>query len=126
MLSYATAGVDPAHMGIGPAFAVPAALRRAGLTLADIDLFELNEAFAAQSIAVLRELKIDPAKVNPWEGPSRSAILSARRERACWSRSSMRCALPRKSWAWRVFALAEGWESPWLCVRPIKLPASKA
>jgi acetyl-CoA C-acetyltransferase len=55
-------------MGIGPAFAVPAALQRAGLTLADIDLFELNEAFAAQSIAVLRELKIDPAKVNPLGG----------------------------------------------------------
>jgi acetyl-CoA C-acetyltransferase len=68
VLSYATAGVDPAHMGIGPAFAVPAALQRAGLTLADIDLFELNEAVAAQSIAVLRELKIDPAKVNPLGG----------------------------------------------------------
>ena len=68
VLSYAVAGVDPAVMGIGPAAAVPAALKRAGMTIADIDLFELNEAFAAQSIAVVRELQIDPAKVNPRGG----------------------------------------------------------
>ena len=64
IVSYAVAGVDPALMGIGPAAAVPAAVKRAGMTIADIDLFELNEAFAAQSIAVVRELKADPAKVN--------------------------------------------------------------
>ena len=64
IVSYAVAGVDPALMGIGPAAAVPAALKRAGMNVADIDLFELNEAFAAQSIAVVRELKVDPAKVN--------------------------------------------------------------
>jgi acetyl-CoA C-acetyltransferase len=68
VLSYATVGVDPATMGMGPAAAVPLALRRSGLSLADIDLFELNEAFAAQSIAVIRELKIDPEKVNPFGG----------------------------------------------------------
>lgn len=68
VLSYAVTGVDPAIMGIAPAIAVPAALRHAGLEISDIDLFELNEAFAAQSIAVMRDLKIDPAKVNPLGG----------------------------------------------------------
>jgi acetyl-CoA C-acetyltransferase len=64
ILSYATVGVEPQLMGIGPASAVPAALSRAGLSLSDIDLFELNEAFAAQSIAVIRELGLHTAKVN--------------------------------------------------------------
>ncbi len=62
--SYAAIGVDPQVMGIGPAKAVPIALERAGLTLADVDLLELNEAFAAQSLAVLRDLGADPARVN--------------------------------------------------------------
>jgi len=64
VVSHASVGVDPAIMGIGPVPAVQRALRRAGLTVADIDLFEVNEAFAAQSVAVLRELKLDPARVN--------------------------------------------------------------
>ena len=64
ILSYATVGVEPELMGIGPASAVPVALSRAGLSLSDIDLFELNEAFAAQSIAVIRELGLDASKVN--------------------------------------------------------------
>jgi acetyl-CoA C-acetyltransferase len=64
ILSYATVGVDPQVMGIGPAAAVPAALSRAGLGLSDIDLFELNEAFAAQAIAVTRDLGVDSSKVN--------------------------------------------------------------
>jgi acetyl-CoA C-acetyltransferase len=64
ILSYATVGVEPGLMGMGPASAVPAALRRAELSLSDIDLFELNEAFAAQSIAVSRELQLDGSKVN--------------------------------------------------------------
>ncbi|MBA4053400.1 MAG: acetyl-CoA C-acyltransferase [Marivirga sp.] len=64
MMSYAVAGVDPRIMGIGPVAAVPKALERAGLKLNDIDLIELNEAFAAQSLAVARELKIDPSKLN--------------------------------------------------------------
>ena len=64
ILSYATVGVEPELMGIGPASAVPAALSRAGLSLSDIDLFELNEAFAAQSIAVIRDLQLDASKVN--------------------------------------------------------------
>ncbi len=64
LLSYAAIGVDPAVMGIGPAKAVPIALEKAGLSVPDIDLFELNEAFAAQSLAVVRDLKADPARVN--------------------------------------------------------------
>jgi acetyl-CoA C-acetyltransferase len=64
VVSYAVAGVDPIVMGLGPIPAVARALDRAGLGVGDIDLFELNEAFAAQSLAVVRELKIDPARVN--------------------------------------------------------------
>ncbi len=64
ILSYATAGVDPKIMGMGPVPAVRLALERAGVSIADIDLFELNEAFAAQALAVSRELGLDAAKVN--------------------------------------------------------------
>lgn len=65
MLSYASAGVEPRIMGIGPVAAIPIALRQAGLKLNDIDQFELNEAFAAQSLAVVKELDIDVTKLNP-------------------------------------------------------------
>jgi len=58
------AGVDPLHMGIAPVGAVRQALDRAGLSLPDIDLIELNEAFAAQSLAVIRDLDLDPARTN--------------------------------------------------------------
>jgi acetyl-CoA C-acetyltransferase len=64
ILSYASTGVEPMVMGIGPVPAVRKALERARLAMSDITLFELNEAFAAQSIAVVRELGLDPAKVN--------------------------------------------------------------
>ncbi|MDF9787788.1 acetyl-CoA acyltransferase [Polynucleobacter sphagniphilus] len=64
-LSFAVKGVPPEIMGIGPKEAIPAALRLAGLTQDDIDWYELNEAFAAQSLAVMRDLKLDPSKVNP-------------------------------------------------------------
>lgn len=64
VVSYANIGVDPSIMGIGPARAVPVALQKAGMTVSDIDLFELNEAFAAQSLAVVHDLQADPAKVN--------------------------------------------------------------
>jgi acetyl-CoA C-acetyltransferase len=64
IVSFAAAGVEPKIMGIGPVPAVRRALDRAGLALDAIDLFELNEAFAAQSVAVVRELGIDAAKVN--------------------------------------------------------------
>jgi acetyl-CoA C-acetyltransferase len=64
ILSFATTGVEPAIMGMGPVPAVRKALERAKLDAAQIDLFELNEAFASQSLAVARELKLDPAKIN--------------------------------------------------------------
>jgi acetyl-CoA C-acetyltransferase len=64
ILSYCTTGVDPMIMGMGPVEAMRKALERAKLTTNDLDLIELNEAFAAQSLAVVRELKLDPAKVN--------------------------------------------------------------
>ena len=63
-VSFAVGGVAPEIMGMGPVVAVPKALARAGLKLADIDLIELNEAFAAQALAVMRELNMDPEKVN--------------------------------------------------------------
>ncbi|TYZ07019.1 acetyl-CoA C-acyltransferase [Hymenobacter lutimineralis] len=64
MVTYATEGIDPRIMGMGPIKAVPKALRQAGMKLQDIDLFELNEAFASQSLAVMRELDMDQSKVN--------------------------------------------------------------
>lgn len=64
IVSRAIAGVDPSIMGIGPIPAIKKALDRAGLTMEDIDLFELNEAFASQSLAIIRELNIDITKVN--------------------------------------------------------------
>jgi len=63
-VGYAVAGVPPELMGIGPVEAIPKVLKRTGLKLADIDLIELNEAFASQSLAVIRTLGIDPARVN--------------------------------------------------------------
>ena len=67
-VSYAARGVPPHIMGIGPIEAIPAALRYAGLNQNDSDWFELNEAFAAQSLAVMGQLGLDPAKVNPMGG----------------------------------------------------------
>ena len=64
IISYATAGVDPRYMGMGPVPAIERALEKAGLGLKDIDLFELNEAFAAQSLAVLNKLGLDASRVN--------------------------------------------------------------
>ena len=65
LVAYGHAGVDPAYMGIGPVPATRNALQRAGLSVADLDVIESNEAFAAQACAVARELAFDPAKVNP-------------------------------------------------------------
>ena len=64
LVAYAVTGCLPEEMGIGPVTAVPKALARAGLKLGEIDLIELNEAFAAQALAVMRELGLDPARVN--------------------------------------------------------------
>jgi acetyl-CoA acyltransferase len=63
-VSFAYAGCLPEEMGLGPVYAIPKALKLAGLSLGQIDIIELNEAFAAQSLAVIRSLGLDPAKVN--------------------------------------------------------------
>jgi acetyl-CoA acyltransferase len=67
-LGFAVAGVPPEIMGIGPKEAIPRVLRQVGLRLDEIDWIELNEAFAAQSLAVIKEVALDPAKVNPLGG----------------------------------------------------------
>jgi len=64
LVTYAVAGIDPDIMGVGPIVAIPKALKKAGMTLDQIDLFEFNEAFAAQALAVARELELDLSKVN--------------------------------------------------------------
>jgi acetyl-CoA acyltransferase len=64
-VAYATAGCPPEEFGIGPVFAIPKALKLAGLQLKDIDIIELNEAFAAQSLAVIQQARLDPARLNP-------------------------------------------------------------
>jgi acetyl-CoA acyltransferase len=65
MVNFAAAGVPPRIMGIGPVKAIPKALKQAGLSLKDIDMIELNEAFASQSLAVIRELGLNPDIINP-------------------------------------------------------------
>ncbi|MFP5406604.1 MAG: acetyl-CoA C-acyltransferase, partial [Gammaproteobacteria bacterium] len=65
LVTYAHAGVDPRYMGIGPVPATRKALERAGLKADDMDVVEANEAFAAQALAVTKDLGLDPAKVNP-------------------------------------------------------------
>lgn len=67
-VGFSVAGVAPEIMGIGPVEAVPRVLRQAGLRAADVDWVELNEAFAAQSLAVMRDLELDPERINPQGG----------------------------------------------------------
>jgi acetyl-CoA acyltransferase len=64
-VAFATAGYKPEEMGLGPVYAIPKVLKLAGLKLEDIAVFELNEAFAAQALAVIKEAGLDPAKINP-------------------------------------------------------------
>ena len=64
LVNFASAGVEPRIMGIGPVKAIPKALKQAGLTLNDIELIELNEAFASQALAVTRELNLNPDIIN--------------------------------------------------------------
>ena len=68
IVATAVAGVDPSCMGLGPIPATRKALARAGLTVADLDLIELNEAFAVQAIACVRDLKLNPGRVNIYGG----------------------------------------------------------
>lgn len=65
LVSYSAVGVEPRIMGIGPVYAIPKALKQAGISQKDLELIELNEAFASQSLAVVRELGLDPQRVNP-------------------------------------------------------------
>ena len=113
ILSYASTGVEPRIMGMGPVPAVRKALERAGLTIDDVDLFELNEAFAAQSLAVTRELGLDPAKVNIHGG----AIALGHPIGASGARilTTLVYALARGNCATasRRSASAEGWASRW-------------
>lgn len=68
VIEYAFVGCDPSYMGMGPALAIPLALERAGLNLKDVDYFEINEAFAAQTLACQRQAGIPPEKLNVWGG----------------------------------------------------------
>jgi acetyl-CoA acyltransferase len=102
-LSFTTAGYKPEEMGIGPVFAIPKALKLAGLKLSDIDVIELNEAFAAQSLAVIQEAGIDPERVNPNGGAialghplgctgaklTASVIRELKRRKACYGMVTM-------------------------------------
>jgi acetyl-CoA acyltransferase len=67
-VAFATAGCPPEEMGVGPVFAIPKALRLAGLQLDQIDVIELNEAFAAQALSVIKLAGLDPARINPSGG----------------------------------------------------------
>jgi acetyl-CoA acyltransferase len=64
-VAFATAGYKPEEMGLGPVYAIPKVLKMAGLKLSEIDVFELNEAFAAQALSVIKAAELDPAKINP-------------------------------------------------------------
>ncbi len=68
LIGFSTAGCDASRMGLGPIFAVPKVMERTGLTIDDMDVIELNEAFAAQSIPCIKELNLPMEKVNPWGG----------------------------------------------------------
>lgn len=71
IVSFAVAGVPPEIMGIGPAFAIPAALKKAGLEIADVDVFEINEAFASQASYSVKVLGVPKEKLNPRGGAIR-------------------------------------------------------
>jgi len=75
-VSFAVVGVPPKIMGIGPAYAIPEALKKAGLTKEDIDVFEINEAFASQATYCCQKLDLDMKKVNPLGGNFSSSMAS--------------------------------------------------
>jgi acetyl-CoA acyltransferase 1 len=68
VVGYSVSGVPPEIMGIGPAFAIPAVLKKSGLKISDVDIFEINEAFASQAVYCAEKLSIDPKKINPKGG----------------------------------------------------------
>ena len=110
--SWATAGVDPKIMGSGPIPASRKALEKAGWKVSDLDLIEANEAFAAQALAVNKDLASIPARSTSMAAPSPSVIRSEPPARASSSRCCMRCrsAMPRK--VLPRCASAAAWASP--------------
>ena len=107
LIGWGQGGVDPKIMGVGPVVASRNAMKKAGVTIDDIDLVEANEAFAAQSIAVARELHFDMSKVNPWVLPARVSS----------SPCCTRCrSVPRPRRVWRPCASAAAWVPLW-CLR---------
>ena len=99
-VSFAVAGVPPEVMGIGPVAAIPKVLERGGITQDALDWIELNEAFAAQSLAVMRELRLDPPRSTHWAAPSPWATRWAPPARSARPRWSMACAAPAASTGW--------------------------
>ena len=112
-LGYAVAGVPPEIMGIGPMKAIPKVLKQAGLKQDDIDWIELNEAFAAQSLAVIKDLGLDPREGQS-AGRRDRARASARRDRRDPRRDAdARPAPPQaRSTAWSPCASAPAWARP--------------
>lgn len=109
LVSWAVAGVDPAVMGIGPVPASAAALSRAGLRLADIEVIELNEAFAAQALAVLREWGPAPVITTGSTSTAPGSPWDIRWEppgSACWRRWRANCTGGRAATVWRRCASA--------------------
>ena len=99
-LGYAVAGVPPEIMGIGPKEAIPRVLKQVGLKLDDIDWIELNEAFAAQSLAVIKDVGLDRRRSIRSAARSRSAIRSARPARSAPRRCCTACAGASRNTAW--------------------------
>src|SRR5690606_28626919 len=111
-VSFSVAGVRPEVMGIGPIAAIPKALAQAGLSKDQLDWIELNEAFAAQALAVIRTSELDPDKVTRSAARSRSATLSAPPARSAPRPSSTACAAASSSTAWSPCASAPAWAPP--------------
>ena len=109
--SWATCGVDPAIMGTGPIPSSRKALDKAGWKIADLDLIEANEAFAAQACAVNKEMGWDTARSMSMAAQSRWAILSARRARVFLLLCCMKCKNARRKKASRLYASAAAWAS---------------
>ena len=112
LVAYAHAGVEPELMGLGPIPATRKVLEKAGLTVADLDVIESNEAFAAQACAVTRELGFDPEKVNPNGSGISSATRSVPPGRSSPPRPSMNCSASRAATPWPPCASAAARASP--------------
>ena len=111
-ISFAIRGVPPEIMGIGPKDAIPVALKLAGIKKEDVGWIELNEAFAAQALAVINDLGLDPARSIRWAAQSRLATRSARPVRSALLPSCMRCDETTSNTAWSRCASAPGWARP--------------